>query len=105
MNKTFFNDSIRKDNCIVSFPNGFPDLKVNGDYHIIHKYDKSLNDSRIMREKLKQLDTWMKNTFPTQLPPKTMENEICYNASKIYSSNLRNELNKIIDWLLDPTDN
>ena len=104
-NNTYFKDSIRKDNENISFPNGFPELKVNGDYHIIHKYDTNLNNSRVMKEKLEQLNTWMKFTFPSQLPPETLENENCLNASKIYSSDFKDEFNKIIDWLLDPKDN
>ena len=100
---TYFKDYIRKDDDKISFPKGFPDLKVNGNYHIIHRYDNSINKDRILNDKLNQLNMWLKQTFPVELPPQS-ENNV-YFASKIFNSENKNDFIKIIDWLLDPKDN
>jgi hypothetical protein len=107
-NNSRFNNSIRKDNNIISFPNGFPILEVNGDYHIIHAYDKSITNTQIMNDKLNQLNIWINTTFPTI----TNNDEInlfdgsdnINNAFRIWNTN-KNDFISIVNWLNDPTYN
>ena len=94
---------IKKDDKVISFPNGFPSFDRNGNYHIIHAYHPNLTSDRIMRDKINQLNTWLKNTLPRSIPNEGNDN--INKASKIYNSEQKNNMMELIDWLLDPNDN
>lgn len=94
---------IRKEGDNISFPNGFPDLQTNGDYHVIHAYDEQLSSSRVMDAKIQQLNTWLNFTFPQALPP--AGNNIINKAASIYTSDQRQNIIDLVNWLVDPRDN
>ena len=102
-NDTLHYNIIRKDDKNISFPNGFPNLKKNGDYHIIHAYDPSLTSDRIMRSKINQLNTWLKDTFQHGVPMQGNDN--INKAGKLYMSKEKQNFMDLINWLLDPEDN
>ena len=97
---------IRKSDNEVNFINGFnlENLVNNGDYHIIHAYDKQLRSSNIMKNKIDQLNLWLSTTFTFgDLPFDGYEN--INKSARIYNSNQRLELIDLVNWLLDPKDN
>ena len=94
---------IRKDGDNISFPNGFPDLQTNGDYHVIHAYDEQLTSSRVMNAKVRQLHTWLNFTFPQATPPQGDNN--VNKAAAIYTSDQRENIIDLVNWILDPIDN
>ena len=102
-NNGVYYNIIRKDDKKISFPNGFPNLEKNGDYHIIHAYDPSLTSDRIMRSKINQLNTWLKDTFQSGIPIEGDNN--INKAARIYNSEQKYNMTELINWLLDPSDN
>ena len=58
--------------------------------------------AKIMRAKINQLNTWLKDTFPGGTPNRS--NNI-NKAAIIYKSEQKNNMIELIDWLLDPEDN
>tara|TARA_B100000902_G_C27029645_1_gene773792 strand:+ start:314 stop:706 length:393 start_codon:yes stop_codon:yes gene_type:complete len=96
---------IRKDGDNISFPNGFPNLQTNGDYHIVHAYDETLTSSRTMSEKVNILNVWLTQTFPGAGGPPQDNNDHINKAYNIYNSDQRQNLIDLVNWILDPTDN
>jgi hypothetical protein len=92
--------AIRKDGDNISFPNGFPNLQTNGDYHIVHAYDERLTSRITINEKVEQLQLWLTHTF--QEPP-PQGNNIINKAYNIYNSGQRQDLIDLVNWILDPS--
>jgi hypothetical protein len=95
--------SIRKDDNTISFPNGFPNLDINGDYHIIHAYDDTLISTRNKSAKLDQLQMWLTQTFQYTLPPNG--NGLINKAANIFNSDQKEDFIALVNWLNDPNDN
>ena len=95
---------IRKDNDKISYDLDLTKMKANGDYYVIHSYDPELNANRVMKEKINQLDTWLKHTFNYgDEPPKADDN--INKAFQLWNSDNKQNFKDIIDWLMDPKDN
>jgi len=94
---------IRKDGNAISYPNGFPNLQTNGDYHIIHAYDETLEANRMMTAKLEQLNTWVTQTFNHELPQQG--DNIINKAGNIWQSDQKQNFINLVNWLNDPTNN
>jgi hypothetical protein len=95
------NAAIRKTNNTITFPNGFPNLHANGDYNVIHSYDQeSVNDERRLGN-LRQLNTWLTTTFlqPSANGP-IPGNEPINKAYRIFTSDRRDDLLDIMEWLM-----
>lgn len=95
--------SIRKEGKIISFPNGFPELKLNGDYHIIHAYDDTLISIRNKSDKLNQLQMWLTQTFQYTLPQNG--NGLINKAANIFNSDQKENFIALVNWLNDPNNN
>ena len=92
---------IRKDGNNISFPNGFPNLQTNGDYHIVHAYDERLTSRITINNKVEQLQLWLTHTFQGQPPPQG--NNTINKAYNIYNSGQRQDLIDLVNWILDPS--
>ena len=107
--KNMYKNVMNKSDENISFPNGFPDLKINGDYHIIHEYDKKLQGSQEKQRKLDQVKVWIETTFPgtsgeddrNYLRNDLTEVGSCYRIYEAHGEDLK----KLIDWLNDPKNN
>ena len=94
---------INKNNDIISFPNGFPNLEKNGDYNIVHQYDEKLEAYRVMQAKLEQLHMWLNVTFENYGKP-PLGNKNINKALDIFESDKKQNFIDLITWLRDPTD-
>jgi hypothetical protein len=96
-------NAINKTGRAISFPNGFPNLQTNGDYHIIHAHDPIL--SNVKANKLAQLHEWLTETFlyPYNSNPHSNETVDC--AYRIATSKNAADFKILIDWLNDPRNN
>ena len=94
----FHNSVIRMENGKVTYPNGFPELKTPGDYHIIHAFDKKFMSYRAMNNKVRQLSTWLNTTFKYSKPP--AGNAIINKAYAIYNSGQKQDIIDLVNWIL-----
>jgi hypothetical protein len=96
-------NAINKNRTTISFPNGFPNLQTNGDYHIIHAYDPIL--SGVKAGKIETLNQFLTETFvqPNMpFPSNPRSNNIIDCAYRIATSNNAADFKILIDWLNDP---
>ena len=91
--------SIRKQGNVISFPNGFPNLVTNGNYHIIHAFDQLYTSKQNKSLKIEELNMWVNQTFNNGLPPQG--NDIINKVANIWQSNQRQDLIDLVNWLND----
>ena len=99
------NNIIRKDGNIVTYPEGFPDLSSNGDYHVVHAYDPVVNSDRNKLSKIEILQVWVNQTFPQAGQPPGDLGEHINKTWNLYNSDVKQDFIDLVNWLNDPTDN
>jgi len=92
-------NAIRKDDNIISFPNGFPQLSANGDYDIIHRYDPEVRNINKIIGALDEVNTWVTQDFEKYGPPPNADKPINH-AYNIYKTN-KEDIIFLIKWLKD----
>ena len=99
------NNIIRKDGNVVTYPEGFPDLSANGDYHVVHAYDPVVNSDGNKLTKIADLYGWVTQTFPLVGGPPAGEGEFFGKTWNVYNSDVSQDFIDLVNWLNDPTDN
>jgi hypothetical protein len=104
MNSDKYYNIINKEGDKITFPEGFPKLQTNGNYHIVHNHTDNM--ALIKENKINILLTWLTNTFPNYGNNNDNSNDDIINkAHNIYKSDNRQNFIDIIKWLNDPNDN
>lgn len=102
--KTSIMNAVRKEGSKVNINldlDGFP----NGDYDLYHKYDPELVGKRVKEAKLAQLDLWLSVTLPSSVGLPTESEEMIGSAARIFKSENKEDLIKLVKWLSDTKDN
>jgi hypothetical protein len=92
-------NAINKNGTTITFPNGFPILKTNGDYNIIHQYDPEEHIKNTILNNLEQLNsfsiTFKNNSTPRALNGNRSDIGRIYN---LYKSN-QDDFDFLVHWL------